>query len=75
MMISIVDNGKFVKWVAIVYSQLVEELIQWDKCQKNMIEKTTKREPKNDVCHYAVILEVMFHKWFPLGVKKKKRAE
>jgi hypothetical protein len=30
---------------------LVKELIKWEKCQKNMIEGTTKREPKKDVCH------------------------
>ncbi len=31
-----------------------------------MIEGTTKREPKKDVCHFAIVLEVLFHKWFPL---------
>jgi hypothetical protein len=31
-----------------------------------MIEGTTKREPKNDVCHFAIVLKVMFLKWFPL---------
>jgi hypothetical protein len=43
-----------------------------------MIEGITKREPKKDVCHFAVVLEVMFHKWFPLeGIEpheKKKHA-
>jgi hypothetical protein len=23
-------------------------------------------EPKKDVCHYAILLEVLFQKWFPL---------
>jgi hypothetical protein len=31
-----------------------------------MIEGTTKRGPKKDVCHSVIILEVMFEKWFPL---------
>jgi hypothetical protein len=31
-----------------------------------MIEGITKRKPKKDVCHYAIVLEVMFWKWFPL---------
>jgi hypothetical protein len=31
-----------------------------------MIEGTTKTRPKKDVCHYVIILEVMFQKWFPL---------
>jgi hypothetical protein len=35
------------------------------KVSKNMIEGTTKREPKNDVCHFAIVLEVLFQKWFP----------
>jgi hypothetical protein len=60
MMISRVDNGEFVNWAPIVYSQLVEELIRWDKCQKNMIEGITERKPKNDVCHSTIVLEVMF---------------
>jgi len=31
-----------------------------------MIKGTTKREPKKDVCHSSIVLEVMFQKWFPL---------
>jgi len=53
MMISRVDHGKFINWVAIMYSQLVKELIRWEKCYKNMIEGITKREPKKDLCHFA----------------------
>jgi hypothetical protein len=60
MMISNVDHGKYVNWATIMYSQLFKELIIWDKCPKNMIKGTTKREPKKDVCHYAIVLEVMF---------------
>ncbi len=44
-----------------------------------MIEGTTKKKPKKDVCHFAIILEVMFQKWIPLdGAKsqeRKKQAE
>jgi hypothetical protein len=44
-----------------------------------MIEGTTKREQKKDVCHFAIVLEVMFQKWFPLkGAKsheKKKQTK
>jgi hypothetical protein len=65
-MISKADHGKFVNWAAIMYFQLVKELIKWEKCQKSTIEGTTKREPKNDVCHYVDILEVLLQKWFPL---------
>jgi hypothetical protein len=32
MMISKTNHGEFVKWVVIMYSQLVKELIKWDKC-------------------------------------------
>ncbi len=49
-----------------MYFQLVKELIKWEKCQQNMITGTTKREPKKDVCHSAIILKVLFQKWFPL---------
>jgi hypothetical protein len=31
-----------------------------------MIEGIAKRKPKKDVCHYAIVLKVLFHKWFPL---------
>jgi hypothetical protein len=31
-----------------------------------MIEGTTKKEPKNDVCHFAIVIKVIFQKWFPL---------
>jgi hypothetical protein len=43
MLIFRVDHGKFINWVAIMYFQLVKELIKWDKCQKNIIERTTKK--------------------------------
>ncbi len=46
--------------------QLVKDLIKWEKFQKNVIEGTTKRKPKKDVCHFAIVLEVLFQKWFPL---------
>jgi len=46
MMISRADHGKSVNWAAIMYSQLVKKFIKWKKFQKNMIEGTTKTEPK-----------------------------
>jgi hypothetical protein len=49
-----------------MYFQLVKELIRWDKCQKKMIKGTSKRKRKKDVCHFAIVLEVLFWKWFPL---------
>jgi hypothetical protein len=30
-----------------------------------MIERTTKRKPKEDVCHSIIVLEILFQKWFP----------
>ncbi len=75
MMIFRVNNGKFVNWAAIVYSQLVKDSIRWDKYQKNTIEGTTKRETKNDVCHPTIVLEGMFQKWFPLEVKSQKKKK
>jgi hypothetical protein len=69
MMICRGNHGKSTNWVTIMYYQLVKELIKWEKCQKNMIEGIAKRAPRKDVCHYAIVLEVMFYKWFPLGVQ------
>jgi hypothetical protein len=44
-----------------------------------MIEGITKRKPKNDVSHFAVVLEVIFQKWFPLerleSLERKKHAK
>ncbi len=65
-MIFRVDLGKSFNWVVIMYSQLVKELIRWDKCQKNMIEGIAKINFKKYVCHSTIVLEVMFQKWFPL---------
>jgi hypothetical protein len=48
MIITKVDHGESVNWVVIMYSQLVKELIKWEKCQKNTIKGIAKREPKND---------------------------
>ncbi len=74
MMISITDNGKSVNWATITYSQLVKELNGWEKCQKNMIERTTKREPIKDVCHFIIILKVLLQKWFQLkGTEPQKK--
>ncbi len=62
-----------------MYSQLVKELIRCDKCQKSMIKGIAKREPKKDVCHFAIVLKVLFQKWFPLegaeSEEKKKQAK
>jgi hypothetical protein len=44
-----------------------------------MIEGITKRKPKNDVSHFAIVLEVIFQKWFPLegpeSLERKKHAK
>jgi hypothetical protein len=65
MMISKANHGESVNWAAIMYFQLVKELIRWGKCQKNIIKGTTNIELKKDVGHhYVIILEVMFQKWF-----------
>jgi hypothetical protein len=42
------------------------ELMRWEKCEKKMIDGTTKRKPKKDVCRSAVVQEVLFQKWFPI---------
>ncbi len=65
-MISIVDHGNFVNWATIMYSQLVKELMRWEKHEKKMIERTPERKPKKYVCHYAIVQEVLFQKWFPI---------
>ncbi len=43
MMIYRVDHGKYVNWVAIMYFQLVKELIRWEKCKRNMIRGIAKK--------------------------------
>jgi hypothetical protein len=41
-----------------------------------MIEGTAKKEPKKDVCHSAIVLEVLFHKWFPIkGAKPQEKKK
>jgi len=41
-----------------------------------MIEGIDQREPKKDVCHFVVVLEVLFQKWFPLeGAKSQERKK
>jgi hypothetical protein len=43
---------------------------------ENMIRGTTKREQKKDVYHFAIVLEVLFQKWFPLdGAKSQERKK
>jgi hypothetical protein len=79
MMVYKKNHGESINWAAIMYSQLVKELIRWEKCKKNIIEGIAKRSLKKDVCHSAIVLEVLFQKWFPLeGVEpqeKNKQAE
>jgi len=78
-MISTTHHGEFVDWATITYSQLVKELIKWETFHENMIEGTSIKKRKKDVCHYAIVLEVLFQNWFPLeGAKsheKKKQAK
>ncbi len=44
-----------------------------------MIEEIAERKPKKDVCHFAIVLKVIFQKWFPLvgaeSHEKKKQAQ
>jgi hypothetical protein len=41
-----------------------------------MIAGIAKREPKNDVCHSTIVLEVLFQKWFPLkGAKSQEKKQ
>ncbi len=79
MIISKAYNGASINWAAIMYSQLVKEFIKQEKCQKSMIKGTTKIELKKDLCHYVVILQVLFQKWFPLQgaepQEKKKQIQ
>jgi hypothetical protein len=76
VMISRADHGKSVNWATIMYFQLVKKLIIWEKCHKSMIEGITKKEFKKDVCHSAIVFEVMFQKWCPLeGVESQKRKK
>ncbi len=53
MMISKENHGEYVNWATIMYSQLVKKLIKWEKCKKNMIKGTTKRELNffMPICH------------------------
>jgi len=51
-----IDHGEFVNCVAIMFFQLVKELIKWEKCPKKRIEGTTKRKQKKgcvSFCHSA----------------------
>jgi hypothetical protein len=79
MMISKINHGESMNWATIMYSQLVKELIRWDKCQKHMITRTTKKELEKHVCHSIIVLEILFQKWFPIkGAEpheKKKQSE
>ncbi len=75
MMITKVNHGKFVNQASIMYYQSIKQLIRWEKCHNNMIEGTTKREPKNDVCHFAIVLEALFQKWFPLQRAKSQEKK
>ncbi len=67
MMIFKGNHGEFVNWVVIMHSQLVKELIIWEKCSNNMIEGIAKIEPKKNVYHSTIVLKVIFQKWFSLG--------
>ncbi len=41
-----------------------------------MIEGTTKKEPKKNVCHSTIILEILFYKWFPIkGVEAQEKKK
>jgi hypothetical protein len=42
MMISRAYHGKSINWATIMYFRLIKELIKWEKCQKNIIERTKK---------------------------------
>jgi len=51
-----IDHGEFVNCVAIMFFQLVKELIKWEKCPKKRIEGTTRRKQKKgcvSFCHSA----------------------
>jgi hypothetical protein len=49
-----------------MYSQLVKELIRWEKGLKKNDRGNNQKRPKKDVCHSTRVLEILFFKWFPL---------
>jgi len=41
-----------------------------------MIEGIAKKKPKKDVCHSAIVLEILFQKWFPLeGIESQEKKK
>jgi hypothetical protein len=52
-MISKSDHGEYENLAAIMYFQLVKELIKWEKFQKNMIKGIAK---KNQKTMYTILL-------------------
>jgi hypothetical protein len=57
-----------------MYYQLVKELIRWGKYHNIMIEGVAKIKPKKDVCHFVIVLEVLFQKWFIVkGVEPQEK--
>jgi hypothetical protein len=52
-----------------MYSQLVK----WEKCQK---KGTTKRKPKKDVCHFAIVLKNFVSEVVSIkGVKSQEKKK
>jgi hypothetical protein len=41
-----------------------------------MLENMIERIKEKDVCHFAIVLEVLFQKWFPLdGAESHERKK
>jgi hypothetical protein len=52
-MTSTLNYGEFVNWATIMYSQLVKELIKWEKCEKTWLREQPKEDKKKCMpfCH------------------------
>jgi hypothetical protein len=60
----IVVNGKYVGWTKRMFKQLQKELIRWTTSHTKMLRGTIKVDPKKDVCHFAVVIEVLMQHLF-----------
>jgi hypothetical protein len=61
----IVVKGKYVDWANIMFKQLQKEWIRWTTSHTKMLKGIIKVDPKKDVCHFALVIEVLMQHLFP----------
>jgi hypothetical protein len=62
--ITTIVQGKTIDWANILFKQLQRELTRWTTAQTKVMMGIIKVDPKKDVCHSTLVIEILIQHLF-----------